>query len=96
MKATGCLSTRVEELLSTNFVLGGSHLPGLFARVSPLKAAAFVRARLAAGHSFLNGNRHEWDFPKTVRALVDDAVHCKTCTDNVSVVCLRFSEREGG
>eukprot|EP00629_Pelagomonadales_sp_RCC1024_P015165 CAMPEP_0119283154 /NCGR_PEP_ID=MMETSP1329-20130426/28008_1 /TAXON_ID=114041 /ORGANISM="Genus nov. species nov., Strain RCC1024" /LENGTH=365 /DNA_ID=CAMNT_0007283819 /DNA_START=92 /DNA_END=1185 /DNA_ORIENTATION=- len=58
---------------------------GLFARVSPLKAATFVRARLAAGHSFLNGNRHEWDFPKTVRALVDDAVHCKTCTDNVSV-----------
>ena len=64
---------------------------GLWARASPASASAFVRNRLVAGHSFLAGARVEWPgVDSAVRALVDDAVNAKGCTDNVSAMVLRF------
>ena len=39
-----------------------------------------------------DGNRHVWgDLDKAARAIVDDAVQNKNCTDNVSVLVLQFA-----
>ena len=56
-------------------------------------AARFLRTRLAAKHSYdAAGAKHDWpSLDGAARALVDDAVHNKSATDNVSVVALRFA-----
>ena len=69
---------------------------GLWTRFNPVDAATFLRTRLLADFAYsADGNRRAWgDLDKAARALVDDAVTHRHCTDNVSVVALRFSPRD--
>ena len=66
---------------------------GLWTRFNPVDAASFLRTRLLAKCSYSSdGNRHVWgDLDKAARAIVDDAVQNKNCTDNVSVLVLQFA-----
>ena len=66
---------------------------GLWSGFSPINAATFLRTRLHAGHSYdAAGTKHDWPgLEGCVKALVDDAIHTKSCTDNVSVIALRFT-----
>ena len=58
-------------------------------------AAQFVRTRLHARCSYLGGNKQEWpDLATVTKALVDDCVTKKNCGDNVSVIILRFTEKD--
>uniref|UniRef100_A0A6U0ZQC9 PPM-type phosphatase domain-containing protein n=1 Tax=Rhizochromulina marina TaxID=1034831 RepID=A0A6U0ZQC9_9STRA len=63
---------------------------GLWTRYSEANACAFVRTRLWAGTTWCSGQEHVWTPERTVRGLVEDAIHAKGTTDNCSAMLLLF------
>ena len=59
-------------------------------RYTDSNAAAFARARLWAGTSWVGGREEAWSLERVCRALAEDAVHAKGASDNVSVMVVAF------